>query len=712
MPRGKKQPTPGENNAAKDVPYRVFFEYAKVPMMLIDTDTTITLCNRAFEQLIGYPRSEIEGVMSWTGMVPGGEQLERMKEYHRTRRIDPLSVPEEYEFQMIDSRGEAKDIVISITMVPETTLSLAFLQDITEKKRSEIWYKAVFENTGLPSIIIAPDTKILKANSEFCILSGLSQDEIEGKMSWTVFIYPEDVERMKDYHLHRRDNEKNAPRKYEFRFVRGDGTLRNIANSVTMIPGSPYSIASLMDITELREAENGRKKLEDQLHQARKLESIGQLAGGIAHDFNNMLAAILGYSQIIQLKLSEFHEDFEKSNSEITSNSEKLFSIMNSSGTQCDRSAVEYNVVTVVKDFIATAEQYSQQTKSIDGMIDEVIKAASHAAGLTRQLLAFARKQTLEVQPLNLNRVITDFEKILRRTIRENVVINTSLHPLLNYIEADIGQVEQIILNLALNAQDAMPDGGTLLIKTGNCMLDRAYAETHEGVIPGKYIKLEISDTGTGMDRETQSKIFEPFFTTKEPGKGTGLGLATIYGIVRQHMGHIWFYSEQGKGTTFSIYFPQAARQPEKKKSGEIKNPASGADTIMVVEDQDQVRRMICLMLKQQGYHVLEAENGQKGIETAMSHHGGIDLLITDVVMPGLNGKELYNELVKSRPELKVLFISGYPREIISYHGILEEGLNFLQKPVPLDLLTKKIREIIENGKQPVHGQEQDAPCI
>lgn len=712
MPRGKKQPTPGENNAAKDVPYRVFFEYAKVPMMLIDTDTTITLCNRAFEQLIGYPRSEIEGVMSWTGMVPGGEQLERMKEYHRTRRIDPLAVPEEYEFQMIDSRGEAKDIVISITMVPETTLSLAFLQDITEKKRSEIWYKAVFENTGLPSIIIAPDTTILKANSEFCILSGLSQEEIEGKMSWTVFIYPEDVERMKDYHLHRRDNEKNTPRKYEFRFVRRDGTLRNIANSVTMIPGSPYSIASLMDITELRDAENERKKLEDQLHQARKLESIGQLAGGIAHDFNNMLAAILGYSQIIQLKLSEFHEDFEKSNSEITSNSEKLFSIMKSSGTQCDRSAVEYNVVTVVKDFIATAEQYSQQMKSIDGMIDEVIKAASHAAGLTRQLLAFARKQTLEVQPLNLNRVITDFEKILRRTIRENVVINTSLHPLLNYIEADIGQVEQIILNLALNAQDAMPGGGTLLIKTGNCMLDRAYAETHEGVIPGKYIKLEISDTGTGMDRETQSKIFEPFFTTKEPGKGTGLGLATIYGIVRQHMGHIWFYSEQGKGTTFSIYFPQAARQPEKKKSGEIKNPASGADTIMVVEDQDQVRRMICLMLKQQGYHVLEAENGQKGIETAMSHHGGIDLLITDVVMPGLNGKELYNELVKSRPELKVLFISGYPREIISYHGILEEGLNFLQKPVPLDLLTKKIREIIENGKQPVHGQEQDAPCI
>jgi len=699
MPRKTNHQQPAGEEMVQNVPYSIFFEYAKVPMMLIDTDTTIVLCNRAFEQLIGYPKKEIEGVMSWTRFVQGADQLEKMKEYHRIRRIDPSQVPEEYEFQMMDSRGEDKDIVISITMVPETSLSLAFMQDMTEKKRTEIWYKAVFENTGLPSIIIAPDTKILKANSEFCILAGLTQEEIEEKMSWTVFIYPEDVERMKDYHAHRRDNEKNAPRKYEFRFVRKDGTLRNIANSVTMIPGSPYSIASLMDITDLRQAETERKKLEDQLHQARKLESIGQLAGGIAHDFNNMLAAILGYSQIIQLKLSEFHEEFEKSNTDITSKSEKLFAGMRKDGAQCDRPDVEYNVITVIKSFIATAEQYSQQMNSIDNMVDEVIKAASHAAGLTRQLLAFARKQTLEVKPLNLNKVIGDFEKILRRTIRENVVINTSLHPLLNYIEADIGQVEQIILNLALNAQDAMPDGGTLLIKTENCMLDRAYAEIHDGVVPGKYIKLEISDTGTGMDSATQSRMFEPFFTTKEPGKGTGMGLATVYGIVRQHMGHIWLYSEPGKGTTFNIYFPQAARQPEKRKTDEKKSAKSGGDTILVVEDQEQVRKMICLMLKQQGYFVLEAENGQKGIETSASYNGTIDLLVSDVVMPGLNGKELYNELVKSRPGLKVLFISGYPREIISYHGILEEGLNFLQKPVPLDLLTKKIREIIENGQ-------------
>ncbi|HPS59490.1 MAG TPA: PAS domain S-box protein [Spirochaetota bacterium] len=699
MPRKNNQSPITGSDTALNVPYRVFFEYAKFPMMLIDEDTTIVLCNRAFEQLIGYSKKEIEGVMSWTSMISGIEQLEKMKEYHHTRRIDPSSAPEEYQFQMTDRKGDSKDIVISITMVPDTRLSLAFLQDITEKNRTEIWYKAVFENTGLPSIIIAPDTKILKANSEFCILSGYTKDEIENRMSWTIFIYPDDVERMKDYHLHRRDDERQAPRKYEFRFVRKDGTLRNIANSVTMIPGSTYSIASLMDITDLREAETERKKLEDQLHQARKLESIGQLAGGIAHDFNNMLAAILGYSQIIQLKLSEFHEEFDKSNSDISGNSEKLFSSLKNSSAQCDKSFVENNVIPVIKDFIGTAEEYSHQMKSIDGMIDEVIKAASHAAGLTRQLLAFARKQTLEVQTLNLNKVITDFEKILRRTIRENVVISTSLHPLLNFIEADIGQVEQIILNLALNARDAMPDGGTLLIKTGNCMLDRAYAETHEGVVPGKYVKLEISDTGTGMDNVTQSKVFEPFFTTKEPGKGTGLGLATVYGIVRQHMGHIWLYSEPGKGTTFNIYFPQAAKQPEKRKSSERKSSTAGADTIMVVEDQEQVRKMICLMLKQQGYFVLEAENGQKGIETAMSHNGNIDLLITDVVMPGLNGKELYNELIKSRPGLKVLFISGYPREIISYHGILEEGLNFLQKPVPLDLLTKKIREIIENGK-------------
>lgn len=700
MPKKKNQPPIAGEETVQNVPYRVFFEHAKVPMMLVDTDTTIVLCNRAFEQLIGLTKNEIEGVMSWTSMIPDPDQLKKMKEYHRVRRIDPSSAPEEYEFQMADSKGDTKDIVLSITMIPETGMSLAFLQDVTEKKRTEIWYKAVFENTGLPSIIIAPDTTILKANSEFCILSGYRQDEIEGKMSWTLFINPEDVERMKDYHQHRRDNERNAPRKYEFRFTRKDGLLRYIANSVTMIPGSTYSIASLMDITDLRQAETERKKLEDQLHQARKLESVGQLAGGIAHDFNNMLAAILGYSQIIQLKLSEFHDEFERSNSDITNNSENLFRYMKScSDDKYDRPFVESNIIPVIKDFISTAEQYSHQMDSIDGMINEVIKAAGHAAGLTRQLLAFARKQTLEVQPLNLNKVISDFDKILHRTIRENITISTSLHPLLNYIEADIGQVEQIILNLALNAQDAMPDGGTLLIKTENCMLDRAYAETHEGVVPGKYIKMEISDTGTGMDSSTQGKVFEPFFTTKEPGKGTGLGLATVYGIVRQHMGHIWLYSEPGKGTSFNIYFPQAARQPEKRKAGEKKTVTTGAETILMVEDQEQVRKMICLMLKQQGYFVLEAENGQRGIETAISHNGGIDLLITDVVMPGLNGKELFNELVKTRPGLRVLFISGYPREIISYHGILEEGLNFLQKPVPLDILTKKIREIIGNHK-------------
>ncbi len=705
MPGSRKQKPVNIEKITENVPYRVFFEYAKIPMMLIDEDTTIVVCNKAFEHLIGYAKETIEGKMSWTRMIPDGEQLQKMKEYHRIRRIDPSLVPEEYEFQMVDSRGETKEIALSITMVPNTRLSLAFLQDITEKKRSEIWYKAVFENTGLPSIIISPDTTILKANTEFCILSGLRQDEIEEKMSWTVFIHPEDVERMKHYHAHRRDDEKNAPRKYEFRFIRKDGTIRNIANSVTMIPGSTYSIASLMDITDLREAEGERKKLEDQLHQARKLESIGQLAGGIAHDFNNMLAAILGYSQIIQLKLSEFNEDFEKCSRDITQNSKILFQTLRESEEESSRPPHENRLIPVIREFLGTAEHYSQQMKSIDGMIEEVIKAAGHAAGLTRQLLAFARKQTLEVKPLNLNRVITDFEKILRRTIRENVVINTSLNPLLNYIEADIGQVEQIILNLALNARDAMPDGGTLLIKTENCMLDRAYADTHEGVVPGKYVRLEISDTGTGMDIETQSKVFEPFFTTKDPGKGTGLGLATVYGIVRQHLGHIWLYSEPGKGTTFNIYFPQAARQPENRKTGERKNSRSGADTIMVVEDQEQVRKMICLMLKQQGYFILEAENGQKGIEVAAAHNGNIDLLITDVVMPGLNGKELYNELFKSRPDLKVLFISGYPREIISYHGILEEGLNFLQKPVPLDLLTRKIREIIEDFKPQEHAQ-------
>ncbi|HPJ34267.1 MAG TPA: PAS domain S-box protein [Spirochaetota bacterium] len=678
--------------------YRDFFDFARFPMLLVEEDTTIALCNKAFEALSGYTSEEVQGRMSWAEMVADPDELKKMREYHSKRRLEPGSVPEEYEFQMTDRAGNRKYIALTIAMLPGTKRSLAFLQDITEKKKSETWYKAVFENTGLPSIIIDSDTTIIKANTEWTLLSGYSIEENEGKLSWTSFVDKEDLERMRDYHKTRRDDASGAPRKYEFRFIRRNGEVRHMINSVTMIPGSPYSIASLMDITDLKEAETERKNLEDQLQQARKLESIGHLAGGIAHDFNNMLAAIMGYSQMVQIKLKGIHSSLLEKRNELLSSLDGPCRKLMETGVN-EKDSPLAGVISAARECISMAEEEMGLASAADEMVDEVIKASQRAGDLTRQLLAFARKQTLSIKSINLNSVVSGFEKMLRRTIRENVEIGINLAPDIHAAEADAGQIEQIILNLALNAQDAMPDGGKLLIKTGNKELDVHYAKKHEGIIPGLYVMLEISDTGRGMDKETQQRIFEPFFTTKDPGKGTGLGLATVYGIVKQHLGSIWFYSEPGKGTTFRIYLPRAEKEPERCREVDSETGASGTEMILVVEDQEQVRKMTSMMLKHQGYSVLEASNGHEALETADNFKGVIHLVVSDVVMPGMNGRELYNELLKKRPALKALFLSGYPMEIISHHGILEEGYNFLPKPVTIEEFTRRVREILDKNR-------------
>ena len=699
MPGKKENNVLVGDESIGDITYKDFFDSAKFPMVLIDNDTTILLCNQAFERLVGFTMNEVQGKMSWIKLVPDNDELTRMKEYHRLRRIDSSIVPEEYECHMIHRNGNKLSVALSITMIPMTKKSLIFIQDITEKKRSDIWYKAIFENTGLSSIIIDPDTTIIKANTEWALLSGYSIEECEGKMTWTDFVYKEDLERMKNYHKTRRLEPGGAPRKYEFRFIRRNGEVRHMISSVTMIPGYPDSIASLMDITELKEAELESKKLEEQLHQTRKLESIGQLAGGIAHDFNNMLSAILGYSQLIEMKLDDMNREYKVKADDLYKNSQLVLKQMVKPSKSSNKETDLQSDFSFIQECLKTIKNETIQITDLAEMTSEIIKAAEHAGGLTRQLLAFARKQTLEVKPLSLNRIILDFEKMLRRTIRENVDIRIHLSESLDFIEADAGQVEQIILNLALNAQDAMLDGGTLIVKTDNVILDEAYARTYDGVSPGEYVMLEMSDTGSGMDAETQVRIFEPFFTTKDPGRGTGLGLATVYGIVKQHGGNIWLYSEPGRGTTFYIYFPKCSEIPENELLDKNRIKDRGAETIMIVEDQKQVREMTTLMLKGKGYNVIVAEDGRKALNASSAFSGKIDLLVSDVIMPGLNGKELYTELLNFRPDLKVLFISGYPGEIISIHGILKEGYNFLQKPVSIDELSKKIREILEKNK-------------
>lgn len=367
------------------------------------------------------------------------------------------------------------------------------------------------------------------------------------------------------------------------------------------------------------------------------MESIGRLAGGGAHDLNNLLSPILGYSELLS-------EGFD------ARDSRKIY-------------------------------------------VDQILHAGLRARDLVHQLLAFSRKQALEYQNINLNDVILRFEKLLRRTIREDVDIKMTLFPGLGNVWADIGQIEQVLMNLAVNAQDAMPGGGTLHIETDQVLLDDQDKGFHRGVPPGEYIRLLISDTGCGMVRETQDQIFEPFFSTKGE-QGTGLGLATVYGIVKQHDGGIWVYSEISKGTTFKIYLPLYCEEcVQKGNQEEYEAPPTVNATILLVEDNDQVRDLAYEILQRQKYHIITAKNGMDALEILKNRELSIDLLLTDVIMPEMNGKELYEYATEVLPNLKVIFMSGYTDDTISLHGLAVSGAWFIQKPFTIRSLTTKVHE-------------------
>ena len=390
----------------------------------------------------------------------------------------------------------------------------------------------------------------------------------------------------------------------------------------------------LLDITE-------RKRLEEQLRHAQKMEAVGRLSGGIAHDFNNLLVPIIGYVELAMMNLAP--ED-------------KLYS-----------------------------------------HLKRVQEAAERAADLTRQILAFSRKQVLKMQMLDLNLVITDFKKMVQHLIGEDIEFETFLTSDLHRVKADRGQLEQVLMNLVVNARDAMPMGGKLTIETANVYLDESYVKKYADTpSPGYYVMLVVSDTGCGMDTKTQQQIFEPFFTTKAQGEGTGLGLATVFGIVKQHGGNIWVYSELDKGTTFKVYLPQT---PEAEQSVEIPQAEpvslSGTETILVVEDEAMVRKLVCETLAAYGYTIIEAKNGNDGLQRISEYKEPIHLLLTDVIMPEMNGRELYKNVVTIHPAIKVLYMSGYTDNVIVHHGILEEGIDFLQKPFTVHSLTQKVRQVL-----------------
>jgi two-component system cell cycle sensor histidine kinase/response regulator CckA len=428
-------------------------------------------------------------------------------------------------------------------------------------------------------------------------------------------------------------------RPWEKEYVRKDGTRAPVLVTVATLEGS-QNISVSLDLSE-------RKKLEEQLRRAQKMEAIGTLAGGVAHDFNNLLSIILSYTGMIL-------------------------------------------------DHLTPGDPTTSD-------LSEVHKAGLRAADLTRQLLAFSRQQILQPRVLDLNQIVAGMEKMLQRLLSEDIEFSILTAPSVGKVHADPGQVEQVIMNLVVNARDAMPSGGKLSIETENAQLDADYAALHYGVTPGSYVMIAVTDTGTGMDTATLAHVFEPFFTTKDQGKGTGLGLSTVYGIVKQHGGHVWVYSELGKGTTFKVYLP---RTDARADASTVAPPAPatlrGSETILLVEDEDQVRVVMRAILRRSGYNVLEAQNGGEAFLVCERFPAKIDLLLTDVVMPRMSGKEVAERLMSMRPGMKVLYVSGYTENSVVHHGVLDSGIAFLPKPITPDALARKVREVLDGPPRKV----------
>ncbi len=500
-------------------------------------------------------------------------------------------------------------------------------EDALEKERDFI--AAVLDTVGALVIVLDPEGRIVRFNRASERVMGFSADEVHGKYVWDVVI-------AKDELLTARPLFRNIPKRetiteQEYEWTTKDGKRRRIAWSTTVLEQNgtaAFLVCTGLDVTEQR-------ALQDQLRHSQKMEAIGQLAGGVAHDFNNLLTAIIGYTEMLMRSL--------------------------------------------------------EPTSPLRADLAEIHKAGDRAAELTRQLLAFSRKQVLRPKHLDLNEVVGDMDKMLRRMIGEDIELTVKLSPSLAPVRADRAQLEQVILNLAVNARDAMPNGGRLTLETANVHLDGAHAARHEGARSGQHIALVVSDSGHGMDPTTLARVFEPFFTTKEVGKGTGLGLSMAYGIVRQSDGHITVESRPGRGATFRIFLPAVepsadSHAPPPKAS----RAPPGTETVLIVEDSDNVRRLMRHVLETKGYVVLEATDGAEGLRLSEAHEGPIHLLLTDVVMPGMGGRELATRLLKSRPSTRVLFASGYPRT-----SLPGDGVDLIPKPFTPDELERKVRETL-----------------
>jgi len=503
-------------------------------------------------------------------------------------------------------------------------------------------WQAVFDSVGDSVMLLDENNRIQRCNRATTVILGRDESNIVGRPCWDLVcgahgLPAEDCPLKK---MRESGKRENALLEKDGRWLQV--TADPLRNADGELVGAVHLIS---DVTQQQEMVREQEKLEAQLRQVQKMESIGQLAGGIAHDFNNLLVPILGYAEMGMMRISPDHELYEH--------------------------------------------------------FSKIKNSADRAASLTRQILAFSRKQILDMRPVNLNTIVQEFEDmLLRRLIGENIILQTVLADNLSTIEADRSQLEQILLNLAVNARDAMPTGGKLVIETENVTLDDAYVLRHPGAAAGPHVMLAVTDTGCGMDAETRDRVFEPFFTTKDREHGTGLGLSTVFGIVKQHGGNIWVYSEPGHGSTFRVYFPAATGAAGVEEVGRSAGDApAGTETILVVEDEAAVRSLVVETLQAHGYQVLEAATPQAGLELAATHGRPIDLLLTDIVMPEMNGRQLYEQIMGKTGPLKVLYMSGYTDNVIVHHGILGKGVDFLQKPFSINRLLQKVRAVLANGR-------------
>jgi len=631
--------------------YRALFDRSFDCVYVNDFEGNFIDANDTALNILGYDREEIRSVkfaslLSEDQLPLAFQVLTEIKEtgYHK----------ELVEFSLKRKDGrivyvESKSSVIYRDEEPFAILGIA--RDITERKHaeealreSEEKYRTILESMGEAYFEVDLEGNFTFFNDALPLSLGYSKEELKG-MNNRDYMPPETAKEI--YNLFNEIYKTGRPiRGYSYEVIRKDGAERFhelVASLMRDGNGKPIGFRGIShDITERKRAEEGKRKLEAQLNQAQKMEAIGILAGGVAHDFNNLLTSIIGYAELALMDLGK--------------------------------------------------------NSRVNQSLDEILKAGHRAAGLTRQLLAFSRKELIRPEVLNFNSLIMNFEKMLRRLIREDIDIVSVCSPDLWQVEADPGQMEQVVMNLAVNARDAMPKGGKLTIETANVELNEDYFRDH-GVEnqAGPYVMLAVTDTGTGMDKETRARIFEPFFTTKGLGRGTGLGLSTVYGIVKQNKGHIWVYSEPEKGTTFKVYFPRVGVETEVAKREEVPvRSLEGSETILVTEDDELLRKMAERMLEGYGYRVITAENGKEAIKIAGSHDGPVHLLLTDVVMPGMTGLDLAEQLKSRFPEIKVLYMSGYTDNVIADHGVLEKDVNFIQKPFSREGLGGKVREVLD----------------